>query len=279
MKNEFWIYVHKAGIYSKTVFDNTPPRLFYDGDKDFSCYIGKGLQSILGEECLISMKDPILTIIRVEEKTERERIFEKGSVEVLSCSGDENSDFDVLNDKQILLLTLNNNLSLIDVGLSLNGSIKTKVIDEIEIEGLNGVKEKSKSIAVCDRGKCFIVNQVRSEDVFSSTSVSIYEILNDGVILKKGILDVRDQILRDFYCISFVGYSPESVIFLAMQSGDSKETQLLTYAYKEQTREIQEVTSLRKKMKIDRIFKFADRGNGEIVGVSSKSELICVEFK
>lgn len=267
MKGVYWLYVFKYGIFSKTL-DNEPAELFFEEDSHSDCYPGKVLKPILDSKCIVSMKCTTLSIIRILDD------LTKGDVKMIEFKETKNSDFKILDDKKIITLTLENQLSLIEVKLE-NEKIEVEGLDQIEVKGINRREEVSVSMALCSEGKYLMICQL---DTSHCSSISVYEIEEKKRFVRKSILDVRGFGFDDFCCLKFVRYCRDCLIFTALvdQEGERK---ILTLAFNEKKMKIKEILRLRKDVDVDFVHKLVERGDGDIVGISKKSELVMIEYR
>lgn len=221
----------------------------------------------MDNSCVASLQQTTLTLIPIKED------FTPGEAKVIDLGAKENSDIEIFGEDKILVLTIDNHLSLIQVKLDDDQNISYEV-NRMELVGIKGRNENSRRISLSDDGRYLALH--RSAEGYAS-SISIYEIEDGDNFEWRATLDLQDLNLKYFWNFKFVERNSWSVAFMALPDtfGDN---QLLIFRYDTMKRIIEEVGSMRKDLCIDRVYKFVDNLDGELVGISQRSELLKVKY-
>lgn len=262
MRGLFWIHIYGHGIYTKNR-DKSSPKLFYDGCKISNCWNGKALKPFLKETCLLFFSFTHLIIIPIKHDLTPGRVRVIGSVDV-----DDKKDFAVFQNK-VLILTEKKILLIKVVKLK-----QIKLLSEIKVGGIRGREETSLSMSICNKGRYIMVHRIKTN---KASSLLIYEILCNRLRIRN-IFDIFKLDIFWFVSMNFLKYCGNRIYFMGM-SRKSRKKSLFVFYYDMDSHKMGEEERLRKEnIEVEFIFKFVKKQDGEIVGISNKSELLSIKF-
>ena len=213
---------------------------------------------IVSKDCeAISVIDPMNQIIEIE---------------VQKSIGDQIRDFKIVGLEEDMVISVTGDGHLLLYKLDY-GQKTGSVVSHYEIELFKERSEEAKSIAVCNKNQCVLVEIAEWMNPFSCSRMLVFQIVEDALV-EKACLDPYNQKIGFKYALECFGYAGSHILWVGLSHKENGVLQV--YDYDLEAESLKELSEKRVKHLENNPF-LLNRLNGKIYYTGRNGTLMGLE--
>lgn len=179
-----------------------------------------------------------------------------------------------LQDDRFAVLTFKKKLRIFRLWIEGN-NISWEILDDIDVEGIEGREEKCSSM-INDENKKFIITC--QHEFPRASSISVYKISQEFKLEFKTVLDVLNLVEINFIgCFNLIGNYKEGVVFSGL-SHFGNNRPFLTFCYDSGKNSVKEIEELRTPVNGETVYRLQKIEEGVLAGVGRDLKMIQVKY-